>query len=103
MSAYPYIQKLLAALEKKQIPDDGVLYAEKLFLLDWHYDWESVNQVDDLLSFLKQENITIELLVSQIAGKNLLVLLAAYMMEVLRRYMGLSHPLTHNYLTLLNI
>lgn len=92
MQAHQYIQTLLTALNNKKTPETGLLFAEKLFKQDWNYSWQSVKQVDEFCHFIKIQQISLESIQTQTQGKNLLVLLAAYLAEVISRHIGL--PLT---------
>ncbi len=92
MQAHQYIQTLLTALDNKEIPETGLLYAEKLFEQNWNYSWQSVKQVDEFCHFIKMQDVSLESIQTQTQGRNLLVLLAAYLAELISRHLGL--PLT---------
>ena len=92
MQAHQYIQTMLATLDNKKIPETGLLYAEKLFAQDWNYEWQSVKQVDEFCHFIKMQKVSLESIQTQTQGRNLLVLLAAYVAEVISRHIGL--PIT---------
>ena len=86
MQAHQYIQTMLATLDNKKIPETGLLYAEKLFAQDWNYEWQSVKQVDEFCHFIKMQKVSLESIQTQTQGRNLLVLLAAYVAEVISRH-----------------
>ncbi len=90
MQAHQYIQTLLTALDNKEIPETGLLYAEKLFEQNWNYSWQSVKQVDEFCHFIKMQDVSLESIQTQTQGRNLLVLLAAYLAEVISRHIGLQ-------------
>ncbi|HQV22122.1 MAG TPA: hypothetical protein PLJ88_03435, partial [Agitococcus sp.] len=77
------------ALDNKKNPETGLLYAEQLFTQNWNYSWQSVKQVDEFCHFIKMQNISLESIQTQTEGRNLLLLLAAYIAEVLSRHIGL--------------